>query len=109
MSDKLSAADYKWEELNRDRRSVFDMFVNDPNRPNIVNRVVFDEDTFSEMDYFRNRESFTYYGSGRIHEYEAVLLDDGSILFCIVSGSRFAGTFSPSDPITMRYYKLTKV
>lgn len=74
-----------------------------------VEEVQFDEEQLEQLDYDRNNISFSYYGFGRVDEHAAMLLDDGSILFCIVRGMRFAGTFQSSDNIRMEYYLATPI
>ena len=104
---KLNARDYKWTPWARTSRDGAFDFLKKEKLPVAVKDVFFDEDTFEEMEHGKNGMCLTYYSSGRVTEYAAVLCDDGDILFCIVSGHAFAGTFATADNINMQYYKLT--
>lgn len=105
----LNACDYEWNDWNRPSKDGAFGFLKQEKLPVAVRDVFFDEDTFKETNYERNYVHLDYYGTGRVNEYAAVLCEDGSILFCIVYGKVFAGTFASSDGIEMRYYKLTKI
>lgn len=80
-----------------------------PILPRGVEEVAFDDFLLPKTDYEKNGVSFTFYGSGQVYEHAAMLLDDGNILFCIVNGTQFAGTFSSNDDIRMRYYMCTPI
>ena len=103
---ELDARDYKWESWNR--AGAFD-FLKQEKLPVAVKDVRFDEDTLGQMDYGKNGMNFSFYDGGCVTEHAAVLCEDGSILFCVVSGRVFTDTFHSADDIAMQYYKLTEI
>lgn len=105
---KLDARHYEWKKLNN-RNNVFAHLVQRADAPKSTGEVFFDEETFEQMNWSTNGVSFSYYSEGSIEQYAAVSLDNGKILFCVVSGSQFAGTFDSADDIRMQYYELTKL
>lgn len=101
---KLDPRKYKWTQRYQTEptTSVFDGMVRriEPPKaplPVAVGDVYFDEALFDHV-------GFTYYGKGNVDEYAAVQLDNGNILFCLVHGSQFAGTFAPEHKVTMEFY-----
>jgi hypothetical protein len=76
--------------------------------------------TFGLLGYLKNREAvsdvsfshlddaFSYYGNGTCVESAAMILSDGNIIFCQISGCQFIGTFDSSANISMKYYEVTK-
>jgi hypothetical protein len=108
MSQRLDARNYYWRTYEPAVNSVFAAFVQPATDvPRAVGEVRFDEATLDQLDYDTHGIRWSYYGAGRIEEYAAVLLDNGHVLFCVVSGRSFGGTFSPDDRIAMQYYDLT--
>lgn len=105
---KLDARHYRWETWIRPSSGAFD-FLKNSKMPVAVKDVEFDPSTFELTDYGTNGIHFSFYGSGRITDHAAVLCDDDTILFCVVSGTQFQGTFASADDIEMEYYKLTKI
>lgn len=71
--------------------------------------VEFDDDLFEKTDYTSNGVRFSFYGDGRITQQAAILLSNGDVLFCIVHGSAFGGTFNTNEHISMRYYLATPI
>lgn len=106
---KLDATQFKWEQFNLPEKDIFAAFIADDGpKERSIGEVFFDEATFEDTDWQTNGASFSYYGSGSIYQYAAVQLESGAILFCIVSGASFQGTFSEdSGSFSMRYYRLT--
>lgn len=115
MKKKLDARKYKWTQWNHDPHGPF-AFLTGPSIE-ADHEVFFDEKTFDnhwnsvpQWDYARNGISgFSFYGEGSIHDYAAMKLKDGRILFCITSGSCFTDTFHSAERITARYYMLTEI
>lgn len=103
----LDARKYRWEPWALDS-SPFG-FIKKTALPVAVHDVFFDTYTFSETDHMLNGVSLQFYGTGSVSEYAAVLCEDKTILFCIVSGSAFQGTFHSAERIRMQYYKLTQL
>lgn len=106
----LDATKYYFTPLYRETNtSVFDMFVKPSveDRPSIVRSVRFNN--LENTEYGKNGTKFTYYASGTVDEYEAVELDNGKFLFCVVRGAQFGGTFSPQHNISMEYYEVTLI
>jgi hypothetical protein len=106
----LDATKYYFTSLYRETESnVFDMFVkpNTEDRPSIVRSVRFNN--LENTDYGKNGSKFTYYCSGTVYEYEAVELNNGKFLFCVVRGTQFAGTFASHRNIHMEYYEVTLI
>lgn len=60
-----------------------------------------------DTEFFPNGVRFSYYGSGTVTESAGLLLSDGRVAFCIVSGYRFTDTFHSAEDITMEYYMMT--
>jgi hypothetical protein len=60
-----------------------------------------------ETYYTPNGVSFQFYGNGKVTESAGMLLDNGNILFCVVSGYQFTDTFHSADNISMQYYTMT--
>lgn len=94
---KLDATKYRWTQVNTCDNPFAGMIQAGP-LPVSVGDVRFNEATF---------ESCNWNTSGSIGEYAAVQLADGDVLFCVISGYQFAGTFQSADDIRMRYYRLT--
>lgn len=103
---KLDATKYKFKKF--ERSSVFD-FVKRKDAPYAVRDVLFDEKTLEKTEYSLNGAQFGFYGTGGVHEHAAVELSDGSLLFCIVYGSRFVDTFSSAENISMQYFSATLI
>lgn len=103
----LDATKFYFRELDT-TTSVFDMFVQpSKDRPSVIRTVNFIN--LENTDYYTNGTRFGFYGAGRVYEDEAVELDNGKYLYCIVSGVVFNGTFSPEDQVRMKYYEVTKL
>ena len=60
-----------------------------------------------ETERIPNGVRFSLYGTGTVTESAGMLLDDGRILFCVVSGYKFTDTFHSAEDITMEYYMMT--
>ena len=104
----LDATKFYFRELNASTStSVFDMFVKPVGEipPSIVRSVNFIN--LENTEYEKNGARFTYYGSGVPRQDEAVELDNGKYLYCIVHGTQFVGTFDSHDDINMKYYEVT--
>jgi hypothetical protein len=104
----LDASQYKWKPFSKEH-GVFHHIIAREDSPKSVGEAFFNVSSFEKCTHEKNGERWTYYGSGVIHDYAAVQLEDGDILFCVVSGAQFAGTFSPEDRISMQYYLLTHI
>lgn len=107
---KLDARNYKWTPfLVPGHSGYFDFLKPDAPKMEAKGEVFFDGRSFERMDYSRNGLSLSFYGSGSVHEYAAMELTDGRILFCLVSGSQFTDTFNSADSISMQYWILTEL
>lgn len=104
---KLDARNYRWTPWSR-CAGPFD-FLKKTTLPVAIEDVIFDEETFDKTEFMKNGVSLSFYGSGDIHDYAAVLCEDGTIFFCIIEGTRFTDTFHSADDITMKYYTLAKL
>ena len=108
-NDNLDASKYRWTEwMGADRTGAFD-FLKHNQLPVAVKDITFDERTFEKTDRVRNGVHLDFYGTGSVNEYAAVLCEDGTILFCIVSGQAFSDSVSSADRIEMKYYKLAEL
>lgn len=107
---QLDATKFHFRELDASTTtSVFDMFVKPSieDRPSVVRTVNFIN--LENTTWEPNGVRFGYYGEGRVYEDEAVELDNGKYLYCIVRGAAFNGTFAPEEKIHMKYYEVTKL
>ena len=107
MKNLLDPRDYRWTPHFTANDPFSAMVCRSDPLPVAVGAVFFDETLFDAMDWTTNGEQFSYYGTGRITQYSAVQLDNGSILFCMISGHSFGGTNSENDDIAMQYYMAT--
>ncbi len=73
----------------------------------VVGDVLFDKSSFAKTYRNEHKVDLCIYGTGAISEYAAVLLEDGTIQFCIVYGSVFVSTMSSNENIRMQYFTLT--
>lgn len=101
----LDATQWYWTPWNRSD-DVFG-FLKTQSLPVAVKDVSFDPKTFKDTRYEKNGVHLSFYGSGSISDYAAVLCDDGTIFFCVTEGRQFNGTFASADDIRMVYYVLT--
>lgn len=107
MSKKLDARDFHFEEWNRTSRDGAFDFLKQKQLPVSVGDEEFDEETFDQMDFWKHGACFSIYGSGHPYEHAAVRLDNGNVMFCIVYGTVFNGTFDSNEKIHMQYYMAT--
>jgi hypothetical protein len=103
----LDPRDYRFTPFNNNGPFAFLKMANLTSGP--TEDVKFDHYLLTETYYDPNEVSFRFYGTCSVSQQAAILLSNGDVLFCVVHGSAFAGTFDTNENINMQYYLATPI